>query len=85
MKFGDWSWKKRLKQLKKNNTWMLTDLPEGKNTIILTWIYKTKFFPDGSVEKHNARLVARGFTQKHGVDFNESSHRWPGLKPSDYC
>jgi hypothetical protein len=35
------------------------------------WIFKVKLNPDGSISKHKARLVARGFLQKYGVDYNE--------------
>ena len=36
------------------------------------WIYKIKFHSDGSIERHKARLVARGFTQTYVVDFKET-------------
>jgi len=35
------------------------------------WVYKTKVKPNGDVSKYKARLVARGFLQKHGLDYNE--------------
>jgi hypothetical protein len=34
-------------------------------------IFKTKTRPDGSIEKHKARLVARGFTQQQGIDYGQ--------------
>ena len=36
------------------------------------WIYKVKHTTDGSVEKYKAKFVARGFSQKKGVDYEET-------------
>lgn len=46
-----------LEALENNNTWSITDLPAGKIAIGCKWVFKTKFHPDGSVERHKARLV----------------------------
>ena len=61
-----------LKALEKNHTWSLVQLPSGKKAIGSRWIYKIKFRADGSIERHKARLVARGFTQTFGVDYKET-------------
>lgn len=61
--------KTELDALQKNNTWTLVPLPTGNKPIGCKWVYKTKFWSDGSVERHKARLVAQGFTQQGGVDF----------------
>ena len=45
--------------IKKNQTWELVDLPNGRDVIGLKWIYKTKYNDDGSIQKHKARLVAK--------------------------
>lgn len=52
-----------LAALEQNGTWTLTSLPPGKRALTSKWVYKTKFRPDGSVERHKARLVIRGFEQ----------------------
>ena len=35
-------------------------------------MYKLKSGPDGSIERYKARLVAQGFSQKHGTDYDET-------------
>ena len=61
-----------ISSLNKNSTWILVDRPADKRLVDSKWIYKSK---DGilGVEQPRlkARLVARGFTQEEGIDFNE--------------
>ena len=58
--------------IERNNTWDLVDLPEGKNSIGVKWVYKTKLNANGQVEKYKARLVAQGYSQQPGIDYNET-------------
>lgn len=55
----------------KNRTWDLVDLPEGVKPIGLKWVFKLKRNSDGNVNKHKTRLVAKGYMQRYGVDFEE--------------
>lgn len=64
--------KDEIRMIEKNQTWELVDLPKDRDVIGVKWIFKTKFNQDGSMQKHKARLVARGFTQKPGIDFFET-------------
>lgn len=57
--------------LLKNNTWDLVDLPTGAKTIGCKWLFKTKVDEKGNVVRYKARIVAQGFTQKYGVDYDE--------------
>lgn len=57
--------------IERNETWELCDLPKGQKTIGVKWIYKTKLKENGEVDKHNARLVAKGYKQEFGVDYKE--------------
>jgi len=60
-----------IKAIEKNNTWKLVELPDKKKTIDVKWIFKVKLNHDGSVSKHKAKLVDKGFLQRYGVVFNE--------------
>lgn len=61
-----------LKALHDNKTWSVVRLPKGKKTVGSRWVYKTKYNSDGTVERHKAPLVARGFTQTYGLDYKEA-------------
>ena len=64
--------KEELEAIEKNNTWKLVSLSDGKKIIGLKWIYKTKFNTDGSILKHKARIVAEGYSQLQGMDYDET-------------
>ena len=54
-----------------NNTWELVPLPEGKNVVGSRWVFKVKRDGNGSVERFKARLVAQGYSQAEGIDYQE--------------
>jgi hypothetical protein len=53
-------------------TWYLVPCPPLVCPITCKWIYKVKTRSDGSLEGYNARLVARGFQQENGRDYDEN-------------
>ncbi len=55
-----------------NNTWTLVPLPAGRKPVSCKWVSKIKQGANGEVDCYKARLVARGFTQTYGVDYNET-------------
>ncbi|KAK1603217.1 hypothetical protein QYE76_018220 [Lolium multiflorum] len=61
-------------------TWKLVPRPPGVNIVGSKWVFKTKQHPDGSIDKYKARLVARGFTQQHGIDYGDTFS--PVVKPA---
>ncbi|RVW89546.1 Retrovirus-related Pol polyprotein from transposon TNT 1-94 [Vitis vinifera] len=69
-------WKKAVQDeidaLEKNGTWTITDLPVGKRPVGCKWIFTIKYKADGSIKRFKARLVARGFTQSYGIDYQET-------------
>jgi hypothetical protein len=55
-----------------NDVWDIVMRPERKFVVTSKWIYKIKHPVDGSIEKHKARFVARGFSQVEGIDYEET-------------
>ena len=55
-----------------NDVWDVVPRPEGTSVVTSKWIYKIKHAADGSIEKYKARFVARGFSQKEGIDYEET-------------
>eukprot|EP00253_Pinus_taeda_P005139 PITA_05139 len=58
--------------LQKNHTWTLSDLPAGKRPISCKWVYKVKYKSHKTLDKYKAHLVAREFSQKEGIDYEET-------------
>ncbi|KAG8496917.1 hypothetical protein CXB51_008099 [Gossypium anomalum] len=55
-----------------NQVWTLVDPPEGVKPIGCKWVFKKKTEMDGNVQTYKGRLVAKGFHQIHGVDYDET-------------
>jgi hypothetical protein len=66
--------------LLKNDTWSLYSRLFGKNMVSCKWVFKLKRRPDGSIERHKARLFAVGYLQKSGINFHGTFN--PVIKPS---
>ena len=58
--------------LMQNETWDLVELQSGRQAIGSKWVFKVKCGSDGKVERFKAWLVAKGYTQKHLIDYNEA-------------
>ena len=50
----------------------LTELPKGRRAVGCKWVFKIKHNADGSIERYKARLVAQGYSQRYGVDYDET-------------
>ena len=60
-----------IRSMYENKVWTLIDLPNDRRDIEIKWIFKRKTDAD-SVTIYKARIVAKGFRQVQGVDYNES-------------
>ena len=60
---------KEMKSLKANDVWDLVELPSDRAVVGSKWVFTDA---DGKVELHKARLVAQGFLQKFGLDYDET-------------
>jgi hypothetical protein len=56
----------------KNDVWDVVPRPKDKSIVSSKWIYKMKHAVDGSIEKYKARFVTQGFSQKEGIDYEET-------------
>jgi hypothetical protein len=55
-----------------DQTWDLTALQSGKKPIGCKWVYKVKYKADGTLDKYKERLVAKGFSQREGIDYEKT-------------
>jgi Reverse transcriptase (RNA-dependent DNA polymerase)/gag-polypeptide of LTR copia-type/GAG-pre-integrase domain/Integrase core domain len=60
-----------INSLNANGTWDIVPLPPDRKAIGSKWVFKVKRNADGSVERYKARVVAKGFSQRPGVDYTE--------------
>ncbi|GJR19298.1 putative ribonuclease H-like domain-containing protein [Tanacetum coccineum] len=60
-----------LLQFKLQKVWTLVDLPNGKRAIGTKWVFRNKKDERGIVVRNKARLVAQGYTQEEGIDYDE--------------
>ena len=63
---------REIESLRTNKVWKLTTLPPGKRAVGSKWVYKVKTGGDGAIERYKARLVAQGFNQRQGADYDET-------------
>ena len=56
----------------KNDVWDIVPRRKGNSVVTFKWIYKKKHAANRSIEKYKARFVARGFSQKEGIDYEDT-------------
>ena len=73
---SDDSWilamQEELNQFTRNDVWELVPKPEDKSIIGTKWVYKNKMNELGEVIRNKARLVAQGYCQEEGIDYDET-------------
>jgi histone deacetylase 1/2 len=77
-------WRSAMEQeyqtLIQNDTWTLVHPKPGVNIIDCKWVFKVKKHADGSIERYKARLVAKAFKQRYGLDYEDTFS--PVVKPT---
>jgi len=58
--------------LVETGTFEIVDLPTHQKAIGFGWVFRVKHNTDGSIERLKARIVAKGYSQRPGLDYNES-------------
>jgi len=61
-----------LYMIERNQTWKLVDRPQDRKIIGVKWVFRTKLNADGSINKHKAKLVVKGYAQIFGVDYSDT-------------
>jgi hypothetical protein len=71
-KSGKWKVaKEEIDALKKNKRWELVKISNDMKVVGCKWVYMLKKGADDKVERYKTRLVAKGYSQKEGIDFHE--------------
>ncbi|XP_071687396.1 uncharacterized protein [Rutidosis leptorrhynchoides] len=70
------NWRKAMEEemraLQENKTWEKCSLPKSKKPVGYRWVFIIKHKAGGTIERYNARLVAKGYTQTYGIDYSET-------------
>ncbi len=59
-------------RLERNDVWDLVELPEKRKVVGIKWVFKLKTNEEGTTSRYKARLVAQGFSQQRGSDYDET-------------
>ena len=63
---------KKMSSIDKNNVWEVVDLPPRRKTIENKWVLKVKSKANGLIDRYNVSLVAKGYTQRVGIDYEDT-------------
>ena len=66
-----------MSSMSENKVWDLVDLPGGCRPICYKWMFKTKRDSISQVERYKAKLVAKGYIQREGLDYEGPSLSFP--------
>lgn len=71
--------------IEENRSWTLTEVPQGRCTIGLKWVFKVKRDEHDTMIRHKVWLVIKGYAQRQGIDYMKCLLQWCGWKQSGYC
>ena len=61
-----------MKSLNDNKVYIVVDRPLKQKVVKAKWVLRRKLLPLGKLDKLKARIVAKGFTQREGIDYDET-------------
>jgi len=61
-----------IQALNSNHTWDIVDFPKKKKIIGCKWVFTVKYKSNAGIDQYKARLVAQGFSQTYGIDYEET-------------
>jgi hypothetical protein len=64
-----------MRSMSANQVWKLEEIPKGAKTVGCKWVYKIKRDSKVNIDRFKARLMAKKFTQRQGIDYNETFHQ----------
>jgi len=67
--------KEEINSMEHNGVWDIVELPMGCKRVDCKWVFKTKCDSHCNLERYKARLIAKEFTQKDGIDYKETFYR----------
>jgi hypothetical protein len=73
--FWESTMKEEYNSLLENQTWDMVPLPFERKIVRCRWVYRTKSTTYGHISRYKAMLVAKGFQQVHGIDYDETFPR----------
>jgi len=63
--------------LERNEIWEIVERPKDKKAVGCRWIYTVKYKSDDTLDRYKVRLVAKGYSQTYGIDYEENfSLQW---------
>ena len=72
--------KSEMDSMYENQVWTLVYPPEGMKPIRGKWVFKNKTYMEGKIITYKARLMAKGYLQRQGVNYDETFSPVPMLK-----
>ena len=66
------SMQEELTQFERNKVWKLVPKLEGKSVIGTRWVFRNNLDEHGNITRNKARLVAQGYKQEEGIDYDET-------------
>ena len=72
-----------IKSMNANKVWDLEIIPKGVKIVGYKWVYITKLGSQRNIEKYKVQLVAKGYMQREGIDYNETFFQSHVMFPSE--